>query len=233
MPLQQFLAACANDLTNQSPIQVVTETAPNHYIYVGPDEFEAAYIDPEDPNQTLPPPTPVHTKNLTPLSRSLLNGGTVVTLDHVFLAKQKSQILVWASSWIGAGCIHLAKTVHRMTFQQLTSGTQIDNAIQSMSFGSNPDTTVLCNSIITSQLRTNLLQGRVRYQTSGRLQTNYFVDYYNPIYSPVVRDSSLMVFDWHNSFVLAAPRFSVQNNRLIFDFKMGIADTGYVHPFTV
>lgn len=230
MPLKQFLATCETDLMNQSPIQVVSEIAPNQYIYAGPEDFEVAYIDPQDPNQTLPPPTLVQTKTLIPLKWTIWNGGSV-TLDYNFLAPRKHQILNWASSYVGAGCLHLSRTIYNLQFQQLTAINQIDNAIQAIMLGNNPDTTIICSPTITTQIRRNFLGARIRYSQSSRLQTNNLVDYSNPIYTPSVNDKGLMIFDWYNSFVLASPQFSVQNNRLIFEFKMDIADTKFVHAF--
>ncbi|MBK7960657.1 MAG: hypothetical protein IPK04_05245 [Bdellovibrionales bacterium] len=224
MPLQQFLQSCVNDLIQQPPVQVVGEVVPGQYMYVAPDEFEVAWIDPENPAAMLPAPTQVTTKTLKTFSVPILNGGNVVNLDYNFLSKQRNHILRLASSWIGAACFDLARTVHQIQFQPLTSVTQIDTSLANLSRGSTPDVTVMCNPTGLLQIKRNFLNGRVSYQKSGRMQTENIMDFTNPIFHPVTKDSGLLIFEWFNSFVLASPALSVSNNRLIFEFKADIAD---------
>lgn len=232
MPLQQFLQGCANDLMAQSPIQVVTEVAPNQYMYVPPDEFEVAWIDPENLTAPLPAPTQVSTKTLKKFSVSILNGGTVVTLDHAFLSKQKNHIFRLASSWIGAACFDLARTAYQIPFQHLTATAQIDAAINNLSRGSTPEVTVMSNPKGLTHIKRNFLHGRVNHQKSGRLQTENIIDYVNPVYHPVTKDDGIVVFEWYNSFVLASPSFSVTaNNRLVLEFKADVADPNMVLAF--
>lgn len=81
----------------------------------------------------------------------------------------------------------------------------------------------LNQSILANQTQRNM--------ALPRLQTKDVFDLYHPVFCPAIQVNSILVFNWNQSFVITKPSFSIENNSIKVQFKVGLCSTKYISVY--
>ncbi|KAB8032142.1 hypothetical protein [Fluviispira multicolorata] len=221
-------------LIQRSPIQVVSLIGINQYHTLDSKQlYPIAYNLDEAPKDEIIPPNQTHLKNLAKRTYMLINGGHNIILDDKFLSEKKDVILALAADSIGLACYDLARLA-RIPVTPMTSADQIIKSLEKLSFDTD-DTGIIAKPSIIYGLRDNLLKGRISHFITGKLKTKNVIDYTYPIFTPAVANEEIIIYNIHDSFVIADPVsiFLTEHNQIAIEFKIDIQNKDAIEIYSI
>ncbi len=226
MNWQQVLAMFGQIFAANSPILVAAATNGTYYKN-DPTDFQVEF-DFEGEQA----PAVVQVGTMKHLRRMLMNGGAVQNLqDPQFLQGNQAQIMNRALALIGAACFHEA-SAQNVASQALTKA-KLDSELANISHFGSLDTRLLMSHAVSSSFRQTVGPSTVTSNpsmTTIGMRNVYDLTY--PIIYASVGDNRYLAFAWETSFVIATPNFTIQNNKLYFEFHYDLQNANQAKLFS-
>lgn len=224
MPIQTFLNDLSSDFHNQSPIKIIVENEEGIFNYAPPQEFQAGFIEEDD--DFITPANNPYPVNMELKEHTLFTSTEINITGVEFLQTIKEEILNKAATFVGSSFFEKIQNDRTIIPVDLISIDQVRNAIVEIAATTTEDVNIItAPGRLRGSILTNLVQ---RDEAVARLLTKEKFDLYHNVFIPAIRSNIVLMFNWNHSLIITQPIFSIVNNSIKVQFKIGICSVDYI-----